>query len=110
MTAPPGSYQLQYGVAYAPALHRIVAVVAPGVLQAVVTRSDKPAELALGGPLLDFVATNDNGAIKINPATIHLRGKNGEEYVGFQYDRAFAPEVTLSAAGKDIPLARMSFT
>jgi len=112
MAVIPGQYQLLYGGVFSRKSGELVALVAPGSLPAVDVAADQTQTVQLGGALhLEFaVTTPASDQIAIQPASIHVKGKAGEEYTAVNFDRSKPPEVFISRGGNKVSLGKMAFT
>jgi hypothetical protein len=108
----PGQYQLLYGGAFSKKTGELIALVAPGSLPAVEVAADQTQTLQLGGALhLEFTVDTPAGdQIGIQPTSIHVKGKAGEEYTAVNFDRSKPPEVFISRGGNKVSLGKMAFT
>jgi hypothetical protein len=108
----PGQYKLLYGGVFAKKTGTLIALVAPGSLPAVEVAADQTQTVQLGGSLhLEFtVNTPAADQIGIQPASIHVKGKAGEEYTAVNFDRSKPPEVFISRGGAKVSLGKMTFT
>lgn len=109
LVVAPGSYDLQYGMVYAPRLNKIVASVTKGKLGAAeaATSTEKPSKFALGGPFnLTFTHRMSGDKLTVNPATFKVTGQGGEEYHGVKFASA---EIGLVSGGKAVSIGKMAF-
>jgi hypothetical protein len=112
MVVIPGQYKLLYGGVFSKKTGALVALVAPGSLPAVEVATDQTQTVQLGGSLhLEFtVNTPVADQIGIQPTSIHVKGKAGEEYTAVNFDRSKPPEVFISRGGAKVSLGKMTFT
>jgi hypothetical protein len=108
----PGQYKLLYGGVFSKKSGTLIALVAPGSLPAVDVAADQTQTLQLGGTLhLEFtVNTPASDQIAIQPSSIHVKGKAGEEYTAAAFDRSNPPEIFISRGGNKVSIGKMGFS
>ncbi len=105
----PGDYEFLYGTVFSGRLNKISANIVPHTGGTITVPDDGGTVKADWGKAFnfEFVATKKGNKLDISPASIHLKGKGGEEYTNLVYEAN--PEVFLIADGRATSLGRMEF-
>ena len=112
VAAIPGQYKLLYGGVFSKKTGALFALLAPGSLPVVEVAADQTQTLQLGGALhLEFTVNKQTpGNITIQPSSYRVKGKAGEEYTAFTFDKSKPAEVFISRGDTKVSLGKIGFS